>query len=233
MKRLAAPKSRPILRKAFVWTVKGKCGPHNRQSSIPLGLVLRDLLKYARNKKEVKFILNQAKVKVDGVIRKDYKFPVGLFDALDFEERKERFRVVFDGKGRLALIKANPKEKLKKICKITGKRAIPKGLIQLQLNDGKVLLEKKTDLSLGDTVLLSLPEQKVLESVKLEKQALVYLIAGKHVGERAKITKVFPGTMRRERLLTLTEKGKKFQTTEKNLIVIGKEKPLIEMESVE
>ena len=49
----------------------------------------------------------------------------------------------------------------------------------------------------------------------------------------AKITKIFPGTIARERLVTLQEKERKFQTIESNVVVVGKDKPLVELEASE
>jgi small subunit ribosomal protein S4e len=229
MKSLAAPTARTLERKRSIWTVRGQAGPHSKATSVPLCLILRDLVQCVDKIKEAKLVLHQRKIKVNGLVRKDKSFPVGLFDVVDLEARKERFRIVFDSKGRLKLVTVNPADKLTKISKVVGKNAIKGGLIQLTLNDGRVLQEKKTDLNPGDSVRISLPDSKLLEKVKLEKGNLVYLIAGRHVGGQAVIKEVSSGTMSRERLITLVEGDRQFQTTEKNLIVVGTDKPLVEL----
>ena len=55
------------------------------------------------------------------------------------------------------------------------------------------------------------------------------LIAGKHVGKTAKVAEIIPGTLKKERILQLKSGSEEFQTTEKNILVIGKEKPEIEV----
>ena len=229
MKSLAAPTARTLKRKHKNWTVRGRPGPHDKETSVPLSVILRDLVQCVGNIKEAKLALHQRKVKINGLVRKNKAFPVGLFDLIDLEARKERFRIVFDDKGRLKLVTVKPTDKLTKISKVVGKNAIRGGLIQLTLNDGRVLQEKKTDLNPGDSVKISLPDAKVLEKIRLEKGKLVYLIAGRHVGGQAVIKEIFPGTMKRERLITLVEGDRQFQTTEKNLIVVGADKPLVEL----
>ena len=81
-KRIAAPGSWQISRKTAWWTVKSRPGPHPKDRSIPLLLIVRDMLKLADNSKEAKRILNEGKILIDGRIRKDHKFPVGIFDIL-------------------------------------------------------------------------------------------------------------------------------------------------------
>jgi len=45
---LAAPKSWPIKRKGIKWITRPKSGPHNLKSSLPLIVVLRDMLKLTK-----------------------------------------------------------------------------------------------------------------------------------------------------------------------------------------
>ena len=58
-KRVAAPKNWRVSRKSNKWVVNPRPGPHSKDSSIPLLLVVRDLLKLADNTREVKIILNK------------------------------------------------------------------------------------------------------------------------------------------------------------------------------
>ena len=75
-KRLAAPKLLSIPRKKHKWVIKTNSGPHPPDRSIPLLLVLRDMLGITESTRESKYVLTQNEVKVDGKIRKSLKFPV-------------------------------------------------------------------------------------------------------------------------------------------------------------
>ena len=83
LKRYKAPKSWPIHPKEDTWTVKPSAGSHSINDSIPLTLVIRDVLKLADNSREAKRIINSGNVLVDGRVVKDYKFPVGFMDIIE------------------------------------------------------------------------------------------------------------------------------------------------------
>jgi len=68
MKALAAPSVQRIPRKERPWTVKPSPGPHPSDRSLPLLLVVRDLLKLAESNREARKIIAQGEVKVDGNI---------------------------------------------------------------------------------------------------------------------------------------------------------------------
>lgn len=230
LKRLVSPQSRQINRKEAVFAIRTSPGPHSDDKSIPLGGFLRDLIKVAGNLREAKFILNSMKVKVNGKVRTEYKFPVGLFDFIELlEEKSKKYRLVFDSKGRFMAVELDPKSKNLKISKVTGKRIIKKGLIQLNTDDGRSFVEKKTDLNIGDSLKIELPNQKIVSSLPLEKDVLVYLISGKHVGATAKVKGMTKGKGKAKTLLNLQEGKDEFQTVSDNVMVIGKDKPEVEL----
>jgi small subunit ribosomal protein S4e len=45
----------------------------------------------------------EAHVKVDGVVRRDKGFPLGVMDVVSIEKTNESFRILFDVKGRFVL----------------------------------------------------------------------------------------------------------------------------------
>ena len=55
-KRLAAPKYWPIKRKAKKFTVASLPAPHPTKDSLPLLIIVRDILKLAETSKEAKYI---------------------------------------------------------------------------------------------------------------------------------------------------------------------------------
>jgi len=94
LKRLAAPEFWPLLRKEAVWTVKPSPGPHSISKSLPLLIVIRDVIGYAKTYREARKLIAEGHFKVDGRVRRDYKFPVGLMDVLETVDTGELFRVV-------------------------------------------------------------------------------------------------------------------------------------------
>ena len=224
LKRLNAPPVRKILRKTAVFTVKGKPGAHKKSLSVPLGFAVRDLMGIVSSMREARFVLSSGYIKVNGKIVKESKLPIGLFDVIEFIKRNQKFRAMFDRKGRIEFTEINPKKELTKYVKITGKKMNKKGAVQLSTNDGRVFLEKKTDLNVGDSMQIKLPEQKVMEKVQLKEGAKAYLISGRHVGRKAVVKKVLSGTQRRQALIELQEGDSTFQTAARNIIIVGAEK---------
>ena len=99
LKRKPAPKLWPIHRKEAVWTVKPTPGPHPAARSLPLALVVRDMLGFANTAKEARNIICSGKILVDGKIRKDDSYLVGLMDVISVPENNKSYRVLPSGKG--------------------------------------------------------------------------------------------------------------------------------------
>ncbi|HDD05074.1 MAG TPA: 30S ribosomal protein S4e [Candidatus Aenigmarchaeota archaeon] len=191
MKKLAAPKVLGIPRKVggrFV--VKPSPGPHPKDRSVALLVFLRDILKVAETAREVKKLLNKGVIKVDGKVRRDKKFPVGFMDVLTVD--KKHYRILFDKKGRL-FPKPIKKSANLKIGMIVRKQMVKGDKIQLTLHDGRNILLPKTKgrkYKIGASLLIKVPSQEIVKYLPFDKGAEVYLIAGRHVGEKAKVVEV-------------------------------------------
>lgn len=229
-KRISAQKTVSIERKKKVWTFAFRPGTHAKKESLTLGTALRDVLKVAKNSKEARFILNSEKVKVDGKIRKDTSFGIGLFDVVELVDSKKFYRVLIDRKGRIALKEEKKEKSSVKLCKIKGKKAVKGKKVLVHTEDGRNIVQEKSSLNIGDSIELQVPEQNILNSLELKKGSLCLLTGGRRVGETAVVKEIVPGTMRKEKLLSLEGRdGKEFQTSGKNVFVVGKEKPLFDV----
>ena len=223
LKSYFAPKSWKVKKKYVKFISKPNPGPHKIDMSLPLNVIIRDILGYAKSLREVKFILKNKNVAVDGIRRRDPRFPVGLFDVLSFNETDEHFRVVISTGGKIDLVKIDKQESSHKICKITGKSAI-KGKVQLNLNDGKNMVTDDPKYKVGDSVLLALNgKAKIKEKISLDKGAMIYLTDGKHIGETGKVVDIMGN-----RILYKTNEAT-IETSKKAAFPIGKDKPLIKL----
>lgn len=219
--RLAAPKTWDIKRKGLTFIAKPAPGPHNLGNGISLSVLLKEILKYSNTTREVKKILNANEVKIDGKPRKDFRFPVGIFDTIEFSNVNEYFRVILDKKGKIGLIKIKKEEALLKPCKIIGKTII-RGKLQLNLYDGKNIMVENGVYKVGDTIILSLPEQKINKHLKLDKNSVIILTGGKHTGETGSIQDVIGN-----KIIYKGHEGNLVETSKKYAFVIGDSKPLI------
>ncbi len=221
LKRLAAPKTWKIKRKGPKFISNSLPGPHSLDTGVPLAILLKEILNYANTTKEVKKILNTNEIKIDGKIRKNFRFPVGIFDTIEFTNTKEYFRVVLNEKSKIDLVKIKKEETLLKPCKIIGK-TIVKGKLQLNLFDSKNILVDKNSYKVGDSVLLLLPEQKITKHLKLDKKSTIFLIGGNHIGEIGTVEDIFEN-----KIIYKDNKDNLIETLKKYAFVVGDDKPLI------
>lgn len=84
MKRLAAPKHWLLDKLTGVWAPKPSAGPHKGRECMPLIVFLRNRLRYALTGNEVKYIVKQRLVKVDGRVRTDVTYPAGFMGMFLF-----------------------------------------------------------------------------------------------------------------------------------------------------
>lgn len=220
LSRLTAPKSWPIkTRKGIKWIVKPSPGPHALNHCVPLSLVIKHLLKYAKTTREVKKILNEEKVRVDGKARKDHRFPIGVMDVLETPETKEAFRMLYTLKGKFKANKISAGESKLKPAKIVGKRILKGKKIQLNLYDGKNMIVDKGEFKVNDTLMLSMDAKPAIKKhLKFEKGALVYLIKGKHMGLSGTIEEIKP--VFRNQIIKVKSKNKTFETSKDFAFVI-------------
>ena len=108
LKRMATPKTWHINRKKNKFVTKPAPGPHSSDISLALGTLVKEVFNYAATTREVKKILNANSVKVDGTVRKDFRFPVGIFDTVEFSNGKH-FRLILNKKGKLTQSKLQKK----------------------------------------------------------------------------------------------------------------------------
>ena len=103
LSRLNAPKSWPIKRKGIKFIRKPSPGAHTLRQCISLSLVIQNMLKYAKTSKEIKKILHERKILVNGKVKRDSAFAVGIMDVLKAQLDNGYFGFYFydrrDGSG--------------------------------------------------------------------------------------------------------------------------------------
>jgi|TARA_B110000438_G_scaffold200848_1_gene192372 small subunit ribosomal protein S4e len=186
IKRLMMPRSWPLPRKTTVWVQKpDPCG-HSIEKCMPMGIILRDVLGVAHNRRESKRILHLRKIQVDGKIETALGRGVGLMDVLTVGDNN--FRCVLDLNGKLRYRPISTKQASSKTCRVMGKTTISGGKTQLHLHDGRNLLfDSNPEYNSGDSVVISLPSQEITAHYKFEEGALAYLTGGSHIGETATV----------------------------------------------
>eukprot|EP00494_Astrolonche_serrata_P014203 UN14335 len=88
MKGIAAPKSWMLGKTGGIYATRPSQGPHKLRESMPIDILIRHKLGYASSSREVKNICNDKEIKftIDGQVRRDPGFPVGIMDILSIEK---------------------------------------------------------------------------------------------------------------------------------------------------
>jgi small subunit ribosomal protein S4e len=242
LKRKPAPRFWPIHRKEYIWAIKPTPGPHAEAASLPLASVVRDILGYARTKKEAKTIISQGKILIDGHIRNEESFPVGLMDVISIPDAGENFRVL-SGQNGLMLHPIEPAESTLKLCRIEDKTTVSHGSVQLNLHDGTNMLitvedPKNPSEDLYETLnvlQITLPDREITGQLKLAKDAVALITGGQNRGIHGKIVDIEESSEKKRwaRLATIEDAtGKRFQTILDFIFPVGDAEKTISLPEV-
>ncbi|MGV8141625.1 MAG: 30S ribosomal protein S4e [Candidatus Woesearchaeota archaeon] len=222
LKRINAPKTWKIQRRGIKFITKSNPGGMPKALTMSISSVLKFGLKLANSVKEVKHLVFAGEILVNGKKITDYRHPVCFTDVLSFPRLDKHYRMIIDTDGILKVVPISKEESKLKISKILGKTLIH-GKMQLNLMDGRNVLFDKHHYKPKDSLLLTVPEQIVKEHLAFEKGALVLLYQGAHIGKVGKISDV------KKNSIIVKTNDEEFETKTDYALVIGKEKPLIQV----
>ncbi|OYT56447.1 MAG: 30S ribosomal protein S4e [Candidatus Aenigmarchaeota archaeon ex4484_14] len=223
-KRYNAPKFWRIKTKEKKFIVSLRVGPHNKKSAIPLLVIIRDILEYAHTAKEAKEIVKKGLIKINGVVRKDYKFPVGLMDIL--EMGTEYYMVLPHRKG-LSIQPIKKTDAERRLVKIVRKKIVKKGRIQLGFHTGETMLVDDNSLKPGDVIILTTKDKKISDVLKFEVGNTAMVTTGRNIGVVGKIKEIIIERSSRPNRVVLDIEGRDVDVPMDYVFVVGKEKPVI------
>ena len=192
---------------------------HNQRQSIPLIVVMRDILGLVKTKKELKKALNEKQVKINDKKIHEVNYPVCLFDALSIGEKNyraslsEKKKIIFEG--------ISEKDAQIKIFKVIGKKILGKDKVQINLRDGGNVFVKE-NVKVGDSIVYNFRDRKVEKIIKMEKGKTGFVFEGKHAGKKGGISDIIErGGKKLVRIIPDGE-TKKINVWTKNVIVMEK-----------
>lgn len=226
LKRLAAPVTWNVKRRSTTFITRPFPSGHSLQHCIPLNVFLQELGGYAKSTKEVKNILQQKEILVNGKRRQNYRDAVGFLDLVQIGDAQERVRIILNKKGKIGFVKVAAQEHNVVVCKIIGKTILAGKKYQLHLNNGQnYLVAENSKYRVGDSVVVDLQKNNLTEHLPLDKNMTVFLLAGKQIGHTGKVIAIEGST------ITLSLPGNvTYKTTKENIFVVGKDHPLITVE---
>ena len=228
LKRQMSPLFWGIGRKSKRFAITVRPGSHPKNSSFPTAILLRDVLNVVTTLREAKSVIYNGKVIVDGIIRKSLHHSIGLIDVVELQGVSDVYRLVPTHGHTLQPIKIEADEKSKKLVKVTSKTTIKGKKTQLGFHDGRTIIAEN-NVNVGDSCLIQIPGQEILDVIKLEKDSLVLVTRGVNTGKIGRINNITEATFTLSKRINLTIDKKKFEMPADLVIVIGKEKPVIQI----
>jgi small subunit ribosomal protein S4e len=204
-----------------VWAPRPSQGPHKLRECLPITIVLRDRLKYALTNKECMQICMERCVKVDGKVRTDHNYPSGFMDVIELEKSNDRFRLMYDTKGRFVLHRVDREEAQYKLCRVQKVYIAANTIPVAVTHDGRTIRYPDPDVKVNDTIKVSIDTGKMSDILKFDVGALVMLTRGHNCGRVGSIMHVekHDGSFH---IVTIKDsKGNTFATRLGNCFVIG------------
>lgn len=224
LKRLNAPGfwRIPKVEKKFVLAVRP--GSHPLKKSYPLGVVIRDILKLARNLKEVKFILTSHLVELNGRAVRSPNFPVGLFDII-YVKKEDKYFVVLPSPKGFEFREISKESASSKLEKVKRKTKIKGGKVQITFHDGENKIVDG-DVNTNDSLILDTKTKEIKKRLEYKEGAYVMVASGERAGEIGKILKIEMVRSSMPNRVTIDVKGEKIQSIPENLFVVDGEKSI-------
>eukprot|EP00914_Ancora_sagittata_P029121 GHVO01057512.1.p1 GENE.GHVO01057512.1~~GHVO01057512.1.p1 ORF type:complete len:267 (+),score=25.07 GHVO01057512.1:36-836(+) len=221
LKRVHTPSHWCLDKLSGVYAPRPSCGPHKIRECLPLTILMRHRLKYALTANEVKLIVMQRLLEVDGKIRTDTNFPCGIMDVISIPKTGEHFRMLVDVKGRFVPHRIGDSEAEYKLCRVKTTRLGAKGIPQCITHDGRTIRFVMPDVKANDTIRLDLKTGKVIGLLKFDHGKLALVTGGSNSGRVGTIThrEKHPGSF--EIVHIKDSRGETFVTRQHNVFVIG------------
>lgn len=183
IKRHNVGKFWPVTRKGTKYLAVSR---HNKKDSIPIIVVMRDILKLVRNKKELKKIISEKQVLVNNREVRDDNFPICLFDIISLPTLKKNYCSVFSPNKKIEFKEIEDKKSDRKVFKVINKKKIKGDKIQVNLTHGRNLITNEK-LDIDDCIVFNFKKNKVEKIIKMKIGVRVYVVNGKHMGTTGKI----------------------------------------------
>jgi small subunit ribosomal protein S4e len=221
LKRLFAPRDWMLSKLTGVFAPRPKCGAHKIRECMPLLIILRNRLKYALTGIEAEMIVRQKLVNVDSRPRTCTKYAVGFQDVIEMPKTGDRFRMMYDVKGRFTLVKLGEAEAAIKLCKVTNVYTTTGRVPVVTTHDGRRLRYAMPNISVGDTLVFNHREGKIQELIKAKNGKAAMIVGGANRGRVGTVLNVerHPGAF--DIAILKDESGQEFMTRASNIFFVG------------
>ena len=202
LSRAKASRKLPLPRKGTKYLARASS---HLNSGVPVVIAIRDMLKLAKTSKEVKKMINERMIKINGKEVKDLKESIKLFNLLTIGKT---YKLTLSNFKKFDFEKVENKSR---IAKVINKKILGKKKIQLNLHDGTNILTDKL-VKINDSVELDL-KNKLIKIIKMEKGNELFIFSGKNAGKTGKFLEIDKNKIK-------IEVEEKILALEKSLLIV-------------
>src|SRR3989338_3463785 len=196
----------PIPRKGTKYVVRAIS---HVDDSVPILIAIRDMLKLARTTREVKAMIKDKMLKLNGRLVRDFRESIKLFNVLE-ADRDYRLSILPTGR----FVFEESKDKNSRLCRVINRRLVGKDTFQINLHDGTNLVTKDK-INVHDSLKIDF-EGKIIQHIKFEKRKNVFIFAGKYQGNEGKVDSVEKGKV----MINIKDREELVQSPISQVIVI-------------
>ena len=228
LKRQMAPQFWGIARKDKRFVITVRPGPHKKSQAVPTAVFLRDMLGMVSSLREAKVAIYSGKVRIDGVVRRSLHHAIGLMDVVELENVPDIYRMVPTGGKLLKPIRIDPAEKSKKLVRVTSKTTISGGRTQVGFHDGRSAITE-TGMSVGDTCLMQVPDQEIMQVIRLEAGCQGLVTRGINAGQIGRVKAIEKGTFILPKRVILALEDREIEIPADIIMPIGMEESAVQL----
>ncbi|MBU0467264.1 MAG: hypothetical protein KKF39_06400 [Nanoarchaeota archaeon] len=150
------------------------------KNSVPVVIAVRYMLNLANTTHEVKEMIKQKLLKINGREVKDHRDSIKLFNLFDADNQ---YLLTLTTNGKFVFKETKNKERS---CKVINKKVLKGKKIQLNLHEGSNILSSDKKINTQDTIYLD-HEGKITKHIPFEKGKECIVIKGKFLGQKGKV----------------------------------------------
>lgn len=222
-KRMTAPDAWQIARKESKYVVSTAHGPHDA-SALPIGIWIRDHMDLAQNTKEVKKILRDRNVVLNGKIVIDEHIGIDVFDIISFPKINKHYMILVDEKGRHTEHEISADAAKVQLVKIANKTTIVGGKTQINLTSGVNFIGDNSYKGKDSLVIGIVGDDRfvVQQHFPFAVGNMAVVIGGQHTMKTGKIVEILvQQSSLSNRVILEGADGQKFETIEDYIYMIG------------
>ena len=160
-------------------------------------------------------------VKVDGKVRTDHNYPAGFMDVIELEKSGDRFRLLFDTKGRYVLHRLEREEAGYKLCRVVKVYITDNKVPAAITHDGRTVRYPDPDIKVNDVMKIDIATGKSTAILKFEMGAMVMITKGGNTGRVGTLLSVERHEGSFDIVTVKDIKGNTFATRLANVFIIG------------